>query len=333
MSSADELRILFFAFFALLTGQFIAGASLFSPLLNISYSLAVVLLGIGTLLYLLLGGFKAVIKTDLLQFIVMTVVFLIVVFSINLGEFQPGQLSLVGLDSLSAISLFLIGMFTIFAAPDVWQRLFSAKSIKIAKKATFLSAAGFLIFGIILSLIGIAARNNFPGIDSSEALFYGMFQLMPEAFLGLAVISILAAIMSTIDTELFYLSSSLAKDFSRHKNKKGSEELKQIIYRSLIVLAGLSMLLAIFISNILLLLFALLSLTLCVAPAVMASFIWKLKSNAVFLSMAASLASFLILLVIGQLNPETSAITLPTAIVFLVIGQVIFKKDKKEFVK
>jgi len=317
--------ILFLAFFALLIGQFIAGGSLFAPLLGISYPSAVIILGVATLIYLLLGGFKAVVKTDFLQFLIMAVVFIVVLFNLDFGSYTPKQLSVTSLDGLTVASFVLIGFFTIFAAADIWQRVFAAASTKIAKQASYITAGLFFVFGIILSLIGMAARNAFPDIDSAEALFFGLFQLMPEGILALTVILVLAAIMSTIDTELFYLSSSIAKDFIGRTKQKDEGQLKRIIYYSLVILAIFAMVIAIFVSDIILLAFALLSLTLCVAPSIVASFFWKLKSNAVFLSMLAALISFGYLLVTGTLTPDNAAITLPAAVVFLIIGQILFK--------
>ena len=70
-----------------------------------------------------------------------------------------------------------------------------------------------------------------------------------------------------------------------------------------------------------------LSLILAVSPAIIGSLFWKMKSNAVFLSMLAGVISLIILIITGNFNPDNSIITLPTAIVFLIIGQIIFKKQ------
>lgn len=319
--------ILFLAFFALLTGQFIAGGNLFAPLLNISYSGAVIIIGVGTLSYLLLGGFKAVIKTDFLQFLIMFFVSIFLLFNINLGEYSPEQLDVFAAGGGTVAIFLIMGTFIIFSSADIWQRIFAAQSVQIAKKASYLSAALFIILGATLSLIGIAAKNNFPDINSSEALYYGMFQLLPTPLLGLAVIVILAAIMSTIDTELFYLSSSIAKDLLPKKKEATPKEIASIIRKSVIVLAIISMSVAIFVSDVLLLLFALVSLALAVSPVIIGSLIWKIKSNAAFLSMLAGLVAFAVLMVSGELTPDTAIITLPTAIVFLIIGQIIFRKN------
>ncbi len=318
--------ILFLAFLALLTGQFIAGGSLFAPLLGVNYATAVLILGFGTLIYLLLGGFKAVIKTDLLQFILMFIVFVFLLFTIDIGNYTPDQMQISSIGGFAIITFLAMGIFSMFGAADYWQRLFSSRDYKTARKASYLTAALFVIFGVALTIVGIAAKNNFPDIASNEALYYGFFQLLPQPLLGLAVVVILAAIMSTIDTELFVLASSIAKDFSHRRKSKTDKEMQKIIRISLVGLALISMLVAIFVSDVLLVLFSLVSLILCVSPTIIASLFWKIKSKAVILSMLAGVISFLVLFIMGQLTPDTSAITLPTSIIFLIIGQIIFRK-------
>jgi SSS family solute:Na+ symporter len=321
--------IFFIAFFALLIGQFIAGGSLFSPLLGISYPVAVLIMGVGTLAYLLLGGFKAVIKTDFIQFLIMFFVFIFILFTINIGEFAPEQVNLINIGGFSIVAFIVLGIFATFAGADIWQRIFSAKDVKTVRKGSYISAILFIIFGIALTIIGIAAKNSFPDIDSSQALYYGLLQLVPASFVGIATIAILAALMSTIDTELFYLSSSIAKDFFYRRNKVMEDKLAGIIKVSLIGVAIVSMIIAIFVSEILLILFGIISLILCVSPAIVASLFWKIKNKAAFLSMIGGLLALIALIVTGTFSPDNVAIVFPAAVVFLIIGQVSFKKQIK----
>jgi len=320
--------ILFIAFFALLVGQFIAGGSLFAPLLGISYPTAVLIMGFGTLIYLLLGGFKAVIKTDFLQFLIMFFVFIFVLFTINIGKITTQQADIMSIGGFTIVAYLVLGVFAVFAAGDVWQRIFSAKSVKTFRKASFISAGLFIIFGVALTLIGIAAKNNFPNIDSNQALYYGLLQLVPASLVGIAIIAILAALMSTIDTELFYLSTSVAKDFFYRKNKIMEDKIARIVKLSLIGLALVSMVIAIFVSDILLLLFGIISLILCVSPIIVASLFWKIKNNAAFLSLIGGLITVVVLIVTGIFNPDNIAVVFPAAAVFLLMGQIFFKKDK-----
>jgi len=249
--------------------------------------------------------------------------------AMNIGEYTPEQLN-IGAIGGSGIFIFLImGIFIMFAAPDVWQRLFAANSIKTVRKASYIYALLLIIFGAALTIVGIAARNNFPNIDSSEALFYGFFQLIPGPLLGLAIIVLLATIMSSIDTQLFVLSSSIAKDFFYRRKEISEEQMAKIIRMALVPLAIVSMFVAIFVSDILLVIFGIISITLIVSPAIIASLLWKLKNNAVFLSMIGGVLALLILIFTGTFTLETSIATLPSAIVFLIIGQIIFKKRTK----
>jgi len=318
--------IIFTALFFLLVGQFIAAGSLFSPLLGINYSAAVLLMMVGVLVYLVLGGFKAVIKTDLLQFFIMAIVFGSILFVINIGDYTPEQVDISSVGGSYIIIFLLLGTFAVLSGADIWQRVFSAKDIKTARNASFISAILFFIFGTVLTVIGMAAKNNFPTIKSEEALYYGLFHLIPLPLMGIAIIFVLAAIMSTIDTELFYLSSSISKDFLQKKTDTSDDALAKNIRKYILVLAIISALIAIFFSNILTIVFGIVSLSLAVSPSLAASFFWKIKNNAVFMSMLAGLISLILLVVTGNFNPDSSIITLPVAIVFLIIGQIIFKK-------
>jgi len=318
--------ILFLAFFSVLIGQFIAGGSLFAPLLGISYPVAVIILGLGTLLYLTFGGFKAVVKTDLLQFLIMLFVFAFLIFNIDLGEYSSQQLDLTAVGGSFIVSFLLVGVFVVFGAADIWQRIFAANSIKTAKKASYISALIFIVFGIMLSYVGIAAKNHFPNINPSEAFYYGLFHLLPAPLLGLAIIAVLAAIMSTIDTELFYLASSATRDFVSKKRQYSQEKLAINIRKIILLLAFTSMVIAIFVSNILQLIFALISLNLIVSPIIFFSLFWKIKKRAVFLGMLGGLLAFFALVISANLNADTIVATLPATILFLVAGQLIFRK-------
>ena len=317
--------IVFLGFFSLLSAQFIVVGSVLGPFLNLSYSTVVLITGLIVLAYLLLGGYKAVIVTDLVQSILMIAVLLLLVSVVPFNEIINDQMNLFELDVVSILIFVILGIATVVASADLWQRVFSAQDVVTAKKATYASAALFLTFGFIITLIGIAAHGAFPNGNPDEALFLGIFKLVPEQFIGLSIVLLLAAIMSTIDTESFLLSSIIAKDFLSKKKLK-QEGLKKIIRLSLVVVAAVAMFVAIFVSNILLILFGLISLIITISPAVFGSLFWKLKDRAVLLSLIGGLATLVVLLAMGAFSPDTSILTLPVAIVLLLIGQLIFRK-------
>lgn len=316
---------LFIAYLAILIGQFIAGASLFAPLLEISYPSAVLLLGGVTLAYLLLGGYAAVVKTDLLQIIVMVLAVGAVLLRLDLGAFQPEQFDLNSQGTVGSIGAVFVGFFSVLAAADIWQRIFAARGVKVARQATLLGGVIFFGFGLAVTLIGMAAQSAAPESDPSGALYVGLFQLMPPELLGLVVVLVLATIMSTIDTELFYLSSSIAQDFVGSGDDAAAEVVRRRVFIALIGLALFSMGVAIFFADILLLTFALLSLTLAVGPLIFAMFFYRPSTEAAIGSMALGLLTFIGLLLTGMLDVDTTVLTLPGSLLGLGLGEVVHR--------
>lgn len=328
-SSFIAAIIIFVGIFALLSMQFMAVGSLVAPLFNWSYSLVVIITGGVVLIYLLLGGYKAVINTDFVQAALMIVIVIILAAVVPLGSFSASDFNLFSLSAGIIVSFLFLGICTMFVAADLWQRIYSARDVKTARKSLWLTAALFLIFGFAITIIGISAGNNFPNADPNNAFYLGMSSLIPVSLLGIALVLVLAAVMSTIDTEVFVLASSVAKDFIGRRKKLNEDEIMKIIRVSMIVLTVLSVVFAILVRDIMGVLFTLLSLTLSLSPAIIASLFWKLKSKAVLVSLIAGVLAFLVLFAIGQLTAENAVVTFPAALIFLIIGQIFFKKDKE----
>ena len=316
--------IIFVTFFALLSLQFIAVGTIISPLFNVSYSLVVIVSGLVVLVYLLLGGYKAVVATDLLQAILMFILFVGLIFFIDFGDINFTE-SLLSISPTIFISFLALGIFLAFSSADIWQRIYSARTNQVARSSLFTVTALFLVFGFCMTLVGVVARNNFANLNPNDAFYYGLFQMLPPWLLGAAVVMVLATIMSTIDTEVYLVASSVARDFIAQKRKFTDEELTKIISYSMIILSGAAMIFAIFVRDIISILFGLSSLLLSVSPVVIASLFWKLKPKAVALSLLGGIAAFLVLIILNQLTPENSVITLPAALVFLLLGQVVFR--------
>lgn len=319
--------IVFATFFALLALQFIAVGTIVSPLFNISYSIVVIASGLIVLAYLLLGGYKAVIATDLLQAILMFFLFIGLLFFMDIETINVTQ-SIFEISPVIFISFLAIGIFIAFSSADIWQRIYSAKTNQIARKSLFSVTALFLIFGFAITIVGVVARNHFANLDPNSAFYYGLFQLLPPYLLGAAIVMVLATIMSTIDTEVYLVASSIAKDFIAQRRQLSDAELAKVIGVAMVILSAAAVLFAIFVRDVLSVLFGLASILLSLSPAVIASLFWELKPKAVALSMIGGIAGFLALIAFNQFTPENSVISLPAALIFLVIGQLVFKRRR-----
>ena len=273
----------FVGFLFLLAAQFIVGGRLFATLASIEYPVAVIFMGAVTVTYVLLGGFKAVIRTDLLQFAVMFLVFVFLVpLNANFAELDL-ELDLGSPGPVRSASFFLSAIAGLFVGGDIWQRVYSAKSGRVARTSLFLSAAVWLIFGGCLVLLGIAARAS-PGATAERALFVGLFELLPHELASIATVAILAALMSTIDTEVFLLASMVAKDFVGRRREMTQDEMARVIRLAMVGVAVPAMLIAIYWPSILGVLFILLSLLMALFPVILVSLFRPLTPGVAFAS-------------------------------------------------
>lgn len=174
------------------------------------------------LTYTGMGGFKAVIKTDLIQasffLILFGAAFAFAFFSSPATLTSPLVSNPISLSKLSGWLL----MPCLFAAleQDMGQRCFAAKDPSVLKKAAF--TAGCLTFIICLVPIYFGVMAGQLGIESATGsgilltVLAKMTSPLMTAFVGAAI---MAAILATSDSLLNAITSNLSQDFSFLKNK------------------------------------------------------------------------------------------------------------------
>jgi len=306
--------------------QFIAGAVVIQSISLISYIPAILLMGVIVLVYLFMGGFKAVVKTDIFQYILFVVLFIIIIFSISQGKnLQLSsffRLSDVGFGKLFAF--FIIAAGFVITAPELWQRVYAGKNKRETIKGLIITSGLFLIIAFCIGILGLTARVSFSGIEPGEAAILGLSQLLPPVLQGLGSVLFFAVIMSTIDTILFILASNFSRDIFHNFLNKEFNQVK-LTKIGLFIFTALSVLIAILYRDILILGLSFISIGMSFAPVLIGSFYFNLKPNAVKLALISSLVSVFILLFLGIVRPETSIISLPVSFIFLLLGQIIFK--------
>ncbi|RLE38432.1 hypothetical protein DRJ17_03910 [Candidatus Woesearchaeota archaeon] len=237
--SAGILGISYFFIFVV---QLIAGAKLLSVLTGFSYIFSLLIITSIILFYLILGGFKAVVKTDVIQYMaILVIVFFVAVFlTFNFGfKFDPVQWDLFKAGPKIIIPFFLGGLLVPLASPELWRRIYATKNLKTAKRSIIFANIFYVLTGLVLVFIGLIIRQNLPNIDPDLSLVLGFSNLLPTGFVGLGVIALFAAIMSSADTYIFTDVSIFAQDFYRRlKNPNKSQILKFI--RVMLVFLALS---------------------------------------------------------------------------------------------
>lgn len=313
-------------FFLLLVVNLVISGKVLSAIFPIPYFVAVMIGGVIVLTYLLLAGFKAVVRTDFFQMIVM------VVMSLSVGIFLFGKTNIpvseVNLGTLgigNTIGFLVLAGFGIMVAPDLWQRIFATKDEKNLKRGLSYSAVILLILGIVISIVGLVTKQLFPNIAPEDALVAGFSHLLPFGLKEFGMVLLYAVALSSSDTTTFVVSSIFTRDLKNYYKKYSGESMKKLTRFFMVLFITLAIFIGILYQNILALGFSLASLNLALFPIVFGSLYWKLKEKAVFWSLVIGFISIVILFVANQLSPQNAIISLPVVLIFLLIFQKLLR--------
>jgi len=315
-------------FFLLLIVNLIISGKVLAAIFPIPYFLAVIIGGLIVLTYLLLAGFKAVIRTDFFQLIIMFIMTLTVgIFLLGKTHIPISEFNLGTLGAGNIIGFLILAGFGIMVAPDLWQRIFATKDEKNLKRGLNYSVIILLVLGVVISVVGLATKQFFPNIVPEDALVTGFSHLLPFGLKELGMVLLYAVALSSSDTVTFVVSSIFTRDLKNYSAKYTDESMKKLTRFFMVVFILLGALVAIFYQNILALGFSLASLNLALFPVVFGSLYWKLKQRAVFWSLVLGFLSIVVLFFANQLNPQNAILSLPVVLFSLLVFQKLFKID------
>lgn len=256
--------------FGLLVVNLIAATKLFVFFTGWEFLICALIVMAVVLIYVLMAGFSAVVKTDILQYLAMMFILgLLAIFLFNGSLIPASEWHLFNAGSIAILGFFIVGVMFAFGSPDLWQRVYSAKSKKEVRNGLLISVIIYAIMAFLLALIALTVKVQFPGIDPDLALIYGFAHLLPEGLLGLSVVLLFAAIMSSIDTYIFTAGASLIQDFFDWDKRRIVRALRKVIF----ALAVLATLLSILIQDLLIGSYIFVSFVVVIAIAVLATWI------------------------------------------------------------
>jgi Na+/proline symporter len=232
--------------------NFTAGAKLVSEYTPITYGFSVVIVGIIILLYLLAGGFDAVVKTDVIQTIGIFLLFVLMMYLLFSTATKPRLLfmDLFNTPAREIVSFFLAGFFIPMASPELWQRVYAIKDKTHFKRSLFLSSVFYIIIGFILLLIGLVIRVDIPNINPDTSLIVGFSRLLPVGLAGLSVVIIYSSVSSSADTYMFTAAASVTQDFLEKTGLTSQDKLKTSMRYSMVVLMVLGMAMSLILRDI-----------------------------------------------------------------------------------
>lgn len=247
---------------------FSACGKLFSSLFGVDYQFAMILSAIVIVLYTTLGGFSAASMTDLIQSIVMTVALFVVV---GFGVSQAGGFDAVLQNAAQLPAYFGMtqtgdgaggikpyGAMTIlstlawglgyFGMPHILLRFMAiedSKKLKTSRRIASIWVVISMAVAIFIGTVGVGlikANVLQPGFDGERiiieiAKLLSTNGIFPALVAGIILSGILAATMSTADSQLLAASSSASQDiFISFFKVKLSQKKAMLIARGSVVL-------------------------------------------------------------------------------------------------
>ncbi|MDO5090281.1 MAG: sodium/proline symporter PutP [Cardiobacteriaceae bacterium] len=242
------LAILFFFAFYTASG-FVAGGKLFNILFDMDYHTAITIGAVVVLSYTFLGGYLAVSWTDVIQgcLMVAALVFIPIVAIQTLGgwdatmtgirELSPHQFDFLvapasvvengALHIGAGKPITVIGILSLmawglgyFGQPHILARMMGIDSVASVTRAKWVAVIWSLIamgMAILIGMVAVLYFNGKPIADKEHAFIAMINGLTHPLVSGLLLAAIMAAIMSTADSQLLVASSALTSDLVRDR--------------------------------------------------------------------------------------------------------------------
>jgi sodium/proline symporter len=243
--------MIFFTFYV--SSGLVSGAVLFQNSFGTTYHAGLWIVSGVVVAYTLFGGFLAVSWTDFVQgtimFIALILVPVVTLFHtggvgdtvVTIKNIDPNLLDLwKGTSFLGIVSLFAWGL-GYFGQPHIIVRFMAISSVKEMKSARRIGM-GWMIFSVVgamlTGLFGIAYFSEHgPKLSDPETVFIKLGEILFHPLItGFLLAAILAAIMSTISSQLLVTSSSLTEDLYKVLFRRSASDKELVLVGRLSVL-------------------------------------------------------------------------------------------------
>ena len=224
--------LIFFTFYT--SSGLVAGGKLFETVFGMPYELAVIVGTATVVIYTFIGGFLAVSWTDFFQGMLMFLALIIVAVlglgasggfaGLSISMAQQNLHLLIPFTDADGSPLTFIAVLSLlgwglgyFGQPHILARFMAIKSADHVPRARHIALVWVgiaLIAGTVVGLEGIVLLDPpLVGKDSEKVFMLLTGLLLHPVIAGICLAGILAAIMSTADSQLLVASSAISEDF------------------------------------------------------------------------------------------------------------------------
>ena len=173
--------------------------------------------------YSVFGGMWSLTQTDIVQFVIKTIGMLFILLPAAIlyaggfagmhAKLPPGFFSLTHIGGAKILSFFMLYFLGMLIGQDGWQRVFTARSVKVARDGGLYVGLYCIVYAIAGALIGAAGRAFLPPLANPDLAFATIVNtVLPVGMRGLLLAASLSAIMSTASACLLATSTVLLED-------------------------------------------------------------------------------------------------------------------------
>ncbi len=253
--------VMIFALEIVAVAIYAGGGTILSALLAIDRTMAIVICGVVSVLYVFMGGMKSVVYTNIVHsFAKYLGIGVALYFGLTqIGGFSqlqaklpPEMFSWTNVGWSQIFAWFIAGVGATFSTQYVIQAINTTDDPRSAKIASFSTALFLAPFGVITALVGMCSLALFPGIKSINA-FAALIAQMDGVMAGIVAAGLAASLFGSLAAFSVATATLLYKDFYAGLIVKNPSEKSSLLFirGATIVMGLLPIILAIYTPNVL----------------------------------------------------------------------------------
>lgn len=219
---------------------------------GVSYNVCVIVMAILTGIYVIAGGYMATAINDFIQGLIMLGGIIAVIAAVLSGhggfmgalaelaqvehEIPGAYASFFGPDPFGLLCVVILTSLGTWGLPQMVQKFYAIKSEKNIAKGTIIStifaiivAGGCYFLGGFGQISGVAVTDAGTPVGGFDAVIPAMLNSLPDILIGVVIVLVLSASMSTLSSLVMASSSTLTLDMIREHIVKDMKEKQQVL--------------------------------------------------------------------------------------------------------
>ncbi len=213
-----------------------------------------------SIVYVYFGGFNSVVRTDLFQFGLMFLGFMLML-AVLVSEYggveflranvPQENFTWHGGNTGMYIAIWYFIALATLIEPTFYQRCYAARDGRVARTGILVSIGCWMFFDFLTTSCGLYARAILPDLTNPVGSYPALaLKVLPVGLLGLFALALLATVMSTIDSYSFVAASTFSRDIVMRLFKSGDKKITYYTRIGLVVTTALAVVMVLFFRSV-----------------------------------------------------------------------------------